>query len=522
MEPLVIDEHSWSGDGSLTLRGSFPERPSEALEAVLLRSGSTQAHHVPVTREGERFSVTIAAAALPVFGRPEALRDGKWELRMRFTNPGADGGQDLITPRLADPRDPQHQFGRKLYRLATTASDAPVITVQAALGFTESGRVQRKLVREYYYPLLLKRRALRDAVVFISFGGRQATDNPLGIAAELRRRGDAREHIWAVSDWSVPVPDGARAVLRSTEAYWEALARSAYLVSNDDMPTGYQKRAGQVYLQTWHGTPLKRIGFDAGALQSVNGAKYLDHLAGDIAKWDMLLSPNPFSTPILRQAFRFDGEILESGYPRNDVLATSDGAALAAAVRERIGLPAGKRAILYAPTWRDDQFYGAGRYRFDLRLDLERAWQQLGDDYVILVRGHHQMADDVPAGSRSGFVLNVTGYPDVSELFLVSDALITDYSSMMCDFAVTGKPILIYAYDLAYYRDNLRGFYLDFEAEVPGPVLATSDEVIAALGDLDSVAAASRRRYEAFAAKFCPLDDGKAGARVCDRLFGAV
>ena len=513
-----IHEHSWSGDGTLTLRGSFADRPAESLEAVLLRSGSTQRHPVPVEREGDRFSITIAVAALPVFGRPEPMGDGQWELRMRFPT----GDEDLLSPSLAEVRDPEHRFGPKLYRLTTSSDRAPAISVRAALELIEAGRVQRKILREYYYPLLLKRRALRDAVVFISFGGRQATDNPLGIAAELRRRGDTREHIWAVTDWSVPVPDGARAVLRSTEAYWEALARSAYLVSNDDMPTGYQKRAGQIYLQTWHGTPLKRIGFDAGTLQSVNGARYLDHLAADIAKWDMLLSPNPVSTPILRRAFRFDGEILESGYPRNDVLATNDGAALADTVRERIGLPAGKRAVLYAPTWRDDQFYGAGRYRFDMRLDLERAWHQLGDDYVILIRGHHQMADDVPAGIRPGFVLNVTGYPDVSELFLVSDALITDYSSMMCDFAVTGKPILIYAYDLADYRDNLRGFYLDFEAEVPGPVLTTSDEVIAAVGDLDSVAAASRARYEAFAAKFCPLDDGKAGARVCDRLFGEV
>jgi len=517
----VIDEHAWSGDGSLTLRGLFAERPSEPLEAVLLRGGSTEEHRVPVRREGERFSLTVAAAALPVFGRPQPLKDGRWELRMRFADRPAASEQDVVTPSLADPRDPQHRFGSKLYRLVTSGDDAPVIAVQAALGFTESGRVQRKLVREYYYPLMLRRKALRDAVVFISFGGRQATDNPLGIAAELRRRGDTREHIWAVSDWSVPVPDGARAVLRSSEAYWEALARSAYLVSNDDMPTGYQKRAGQTYLQTWHGTPLKRIGFDAGALQSVNGARYLDHLAGDIAMWDILLSPNPFSTPILRQAFRYDGEILESGYPRNDVLAASDAGALAATVREQIGLPAGKRAVMYAPTWRDNQFYGAGRYRFDMRLDLERAWQELGDDYVILIRGHHQMADDAPAG-RPGFALNVTGYPNVSELFLVSDVLITDYSSMICDFAVTGKPILIYAYDLADYRDNLRGFYLDFEGEVPGPVLTTSDEVIVALGDLDSVAAASRARYDRFAAKFCPLDDGKAGARVCDRLFGGV
>jgi len=174
---------------------------------------------------------------------------------------------------------------------------------------------------------------------------------------------------------------------------------------------------------------------------------------------------------------------------------------------------------MYAPTWRENQYYASGRYRFDLRLDLERAWQQLGDDYVILIRGHHHMADDVPVG-RPGFVVNVTGYPDVAELFLVSDALITDYSSMMCDFAGTGKPMLFYTYDLDDYRDNLRGFYLDFEAEVPGPLLASSAEVVAALADLDSVAARYQAKYAAFAAKFAPLDDGKAGARVCDRVFG--
>ena len=129
------------------------------------------------------------------------------------------------------------------------------------------------------------------------------------------------------------------------------------------------------------------------------------------------------------------------------------------------------------------------------------------------------MADDVPAG-RPGFVINVTAYPDLAELFLVTDALITDYSSMMCDFAATGKPMLFYTYDLEDYRDNLRGFYLDFEAEVPGPLLATSDEVIAAMADLDAVRTRYRPKYEAFAATFSPLDDGKAGARACDRIFG--
>jgi CDP-glycerol glycerophosphotransferase len=293
------------------------------------------------------------------------------------------------------------------------------------------------------------------------------------------------------------------------------------VISNDDMQAWYSPRDGQVYVQTWHGTPLKRIGFDVARPQFISGTRYLDHLAQDVAKWDLLLSPNPFSTPIMRRAFRYDGEICESGYPRNDILCGADAEQVAERVRARLGIPAGKRVVMYAPTWRDNQYYASGRYRFDFRLDLEQAWRRLGDDYVILLRGHHHMADDVPAGSRPGFALNVTAYPDISELFLVTDAVITDYSSVMFDFAPTGRPLLFFAYDLEQYRDDLRGFYFDLEAEAPGPLLATSGEVIEALADLDAVASSHQDAYQAFARKFCPLDDGKAAARACDRIFGS-
>jgi CDP-glycerol glycerophosphotransferase len=240
-----------------------------------------------------------------------------------------------------------------------------------------------------------------------------------------------------------------------------------------------------------------------------------------VAQWDLLLSPNPFSTPIMRRAFRYEGEIGEYGYPRNDLLGRGT-AETAARVRDRLGLPAGKRVVLYAPTWRDNQVYANGRrYRFDMRLDLERAWRELGEDHVFLIRGHHHNADDVPAGMRDGFALNVTAYPDITELYLVSDVLVTDYSSAMFDYAVTGRPILFFTYDLAEYRDSLRGFYFDFEAEAPGPLLADSAGVIEAVRDVDAVAAEHRDAYQRFTARFCPLDDGKAGARVCDRVFAS-
>jgi CDP-glycerol glycerophosphotransferase len=517
----VVDEHEWSEDGTLTLRGSYGDLPGQGLEAMLYRQRTSEVQVLPVQRDGDRFSVSIPATGMPVFGTRQPLRDGVWTLRMRAAGEHA---ADPLVPiydhsRLAEVKDAKLQFGRKTFVFSTTEYDRPVIVVTPVLGLAEQGRIQRKVLRDMYYPLQ-QRRQLRDSVVFISFKGKSCNDNPLGISQELRRRGDDREHVWVVNDWSVPVPDGTKAVLVGTEAYWDALARSKYIVSNDDMPARFEKRPGQMYVQTWHGTLLKKIGFDVERLQSVSGAKYNEHLARDVAKWDLAISPNPFSTPHMRRAFRYDGEILESGYPRNDVLCSGQSRELAEVVRARLGLPEGKTVVMYAPTWRDNQFYAAGRYRFDFRLDLQDAYRKLGDDYVVLVRGHHHMADDTPDDIRPGFAINVTAYQDISELFLVTDALITDYSSMMCDFAATGKPMAFYTYDLADYRDNLRGFNLDFEAEVPGPLLETSAEVIAAISDLPELTERHRARYEAFVAKFCPLDDGKAGARACDRIFG--
>ncbi len=521
----VADTYAWRDDGCLELGGRLLGREGEQLEAVLCRQGSGERHTFPVHRDGERFTIEIHVGRVPVFGWELPLRDGIWDILVQPAGArGGEGGADTVGLKydhaaLASVREEQVDVGPKQYRFLVADYDNPVITAEARLHLAERGRYAQRLLRKAYYPVRL-RAPLRDAVVFISWKGKQCTDNPRGIADELRRRGDDREHIWVVADPSTPLPDGASVVLSNSQAYFDALARSRYVIANDDMPPHYRKRDGQIYLQTWHGTPLKRIGFDVPRPQFASGATYLDHLAEDVAKWDLLLSPNPFSTPIMQRAFRFDGEICEYGYPRNDLLSRSDSADVAATVRRRLGLPPGKRAVLYAPTWRDNQFYGSGRYRFDMRLDLERAWQALGDDYVILLRGHHQMAEDVPDAAYPGFVINVTRYPDISELCLVSDVLLTDYSSVMFDYASSGRPMLFFTYDLDDYRDNLRGFYFDFEREAPGPLLSTSDDVIAAIKDLDAVSTDYTTAYQEFAAKFCPLDDGKAGSRVCDRLFG--
>ena len=222
------------------------------------------------------------------------------------------------------------------------------------------------------------------------------------------------------------------------------------------MQLPFRKRDGQFYLQTWHGTPLKRISFDMTNPPFITGTAYFDHLARDVAQWDLLLSPNPFSTPMLRAGVPLRRGDREPGYPRNDLLLRADapeagraGAGPARAARREAGGALTRRPGATTRCTRTAAGTGS-----------TCAWtwsgpgSALGEDHVLLIRGHHHMADDVPAGMRDGFALNVTAYPDIADLYLAADVLVTDYSSAMFDYAVTGRPIVFFAYDLAEYRDE--------------------------------------------------------------------
>jgi CDP-glycerol glycerophosphotransferase len=210
--------------------------------------------------------------------------------------------------------------------------------------------------------------------------------------------------------------------------------------------------------------------------------------------------------------------MLETGYPRVDVLAGAGLEERSRRLRRRLAIPDDMRTVLYAPTYRDQVVDRRGRFRLDLRLDLERLRAAVGEDSVILFRKHHYVIDAAPQ-TADGFVRDVSSYPDGTELLLAADVLLTDYSSMMVDYANTGRPMLFFTYDLDAYADEIRGFYLDFMATVPGPLLRTTDEVADALADLDAVRAAHADRYRAFRDTFCELDDGRAAERVVDRLL---
>jgi CDP-glycerol glycerophosphotransferase len=175
--------------------------------------------------------------------------------------------------------------------------------------------------------------------------------------------------------------------------------------------------------------------------------------------------------------------------------------------------------VLYAPTWRDEGNTGGGAYQFDLRLDVEHMREKLGDDHVVLLRLHH-LINRHHVVLEDGFLKDVSSYPDVNDLCLAADVLVTDYSSLMFDYAGTGRPVLVYGYDYEQYRDHTRGLSFDLEEHGPGPILADTDAVIDALADLEGYQESTKAKYEAFQELFCPHEDGRASARVADLIQG--
>ena len=247
--------------------------------------------------------------------------------------------------------------------------------------------------------------------------------------------------------------------------------------------------------------------------------KYKEHFYKQSRRWDYLISPNHYSSVIFRRAFKFDKEMLEFGYPRNDILYTKNNKDDILSLKQKMKLPVDKKVVLYAPTWRDDEYYGAGKYKFNLKFDLQRLKDALGDEYVIAIRMHYFIADQIETEGFEDFVYNFSKYDDIAELYLVADILITDYSSVFFDYANLKRPILFYTYDLEKYRDTLRGFYIDMENGLPGPLLKTTDEIVDAIQNIDQVEDQYKVKYDEFYEQFCDWDDGNASEKVVERVF---
>ncbi|MFG1671952.1 CDP-glycerol glycerophosphotransferase family protein [Streptomyces sp. Y7] len=301
------------------------------------------------------------------------------------------------------------------------------------------------------------------------------------------------------------IPTGTRPVRPGTAAYWTALARSKYLVHNASFDRGLLKRPGQVLVRTQQGTPLKHMGLDLRERPAATGERDVEALLDDVDTWDYVLSGNRHSTLVWERVYPGEYTTLEYGGPRNDVFQQATSADVTR-IRDRLGIPEGAVVILYAPTYRDY------RRTQTVALDLHRVARRLGPRYVILARAHHRHGGPL-VENPSGRVLDVSGHPSVESLCLASDALVTDYSSIMFDYANLDRPIVIHADDREAY-EAARGTYFDLRSFPPGALSRGEDELIDIFATGHWRGSRSAQLRAAFRERFCPYDDGRAAERV--------
>ena len=377
-----------------------------------------------------------------------------------------------------------------------------------------------RMFKIIYSQFLIKIPIKENVILFETFFGKSYSDSPKYIYEYLQKNyPDKFKCVFSVKSKKTEIPYGCKKVRRFFPAYFYYAAVSKFFVFNVRQPIWMKKREGQVFLETWHGTPLKKLFFDIEEVMSANPLNKLQ-IYEKSRDWDYLISPNRFSTDVFESCFMFDRDkIIETGYPRNDPMHSDHIEEDMEKIKEKLNLPKDKKIILYAPTWRDDEFYGSGKYKFTLKLDLQKMQEELSDDYIVILRTHYYIADILDISEFEGFAYNFSKYPDIVDLYLVSDILITDYSSVFFDYAGLKRPMLFFTYDIAKYRDTLRGFYFDIEKEVPGPLLFTTDEIIDSIKNIDDVTVAYKEKYEQFYEKFCSLENGTSAKKVTDIVF---
>ena len=350
---------------------------------------------------------------------------------------------------------------------------------------------------------------LSNSILFESFQGKVIGDNPYAIFQEVLSRNPSFELLFTTGS-KTKAPEGAEGVRHGSIAWLKALASSKVLINNTNFPGYFRKRPGQVYIQTWHGTPLKRLGRDI--VDVVPTGSYLRMMDREASYWDFLVSPSAYCTEIFPSTFGYKGTILETGYPRNDILINQ--ASKRDLIRRSLGIADNQQVVLYAPTWRDSKRTATGNWK-----PVNFLPESLGDNVTVLFRGHTNTHLAHSAQVAPG-TIDVTNYKNVAELYLAADVLVTDYSSSMFDFSVTGKPMIFLAPDFDEYVAS-RGFYFDFEQLAPGPILRDSSFLRKSLESIDSQRAEYAQRYLAWHMKFNKLEDGLASKRVVDATLTA-
>ena len=381
--------------------------------------------------------------------------------------------------------------------------------------------VSRAQLKKFLYRrVFAKQKMFNNTVLLESFFGKSYSDSPKYIFEYLNKNFPGKyKYVWILNE-KKKLPFPAKQIKRFSFRYFYYLARCKYIVFNSRQPVYFIKREGNVFLETWHGTPLKKLVFDMEEVTTASPL-YKEQFYIQTRSWDYLVAPNEFSAEIFGHAFMYDGPLLRTGYPRNDILYCEDKEEIATKIKDKLHIPQDKKVALYAPTWRDDEFYGSGKYKFTLKLELDKMKERLGKEWVVLLRTHYFVADFLDVTKYGDFAFNVSKYDDIAELYLISDVLITDYSSVFFDYANLRRPMLFYTYDLEKYRDVLRGFYINMQEEIPGPLLFTTEEVMKAMENLPAIEQKYQEKYRLFCDKFCDFEDGHATENIVNTVFNS-
>ena len=363
----------------------------------------------------------------------------------------------------------------------------------------------------------------KNIIIFESFHGKQFSCSPRAIYEYMNENKMNYKMYWSVDRKYAPQfhQFDIRMVQRFTLKWLFLMPRAKYWITNSRLPGWLPKPKRTIYVQTWHGTPLKKLAADMDEVHmpATNAEKYINNFLKEANKWDYLISPNAYSTQIFRRAFGYTKRIIESGYPRNDFLIHNNNKEAIEKIKQKLFLPLNKKIILYAPTWRDHHYYAKGKYKFEIQIDFNQLKKELADDYIVLLRLHYLIAEELDLSAYKNFVFDFSRHEDIRELYLISDILVTDYSSVFFDYANLKRPMIFFVYDIDEYRDKLRGFYFDFEQNAPGPLVKTTDDLITEIKNLERNNLAYTDEKKAFFEKFCSLEDGSACERVVNEIF---
>jgi len=398
------------------------------------------------------------------------------------------------------------------------------IVFRKLLRFTK--RTKEKLGYQKYYR---KYKVDNKTVFFETFNGRNYGCSPKAIYEKMITMNEFKDYkfVWSFNNPSKhEVKKDKRLIIvkHNSKDYFKYLSISKYWIVNSIVEERVKKKKEQIYVQCWHGTPLKRLRYDievdGAILNTISEIRRRNDI--DAARFDYFLSPSKFCTKVFTSAFNLKALgksdiLIEEGYPRNDSLfhfTEKDVTKL----KKKFGIKGNKKVILYAPTFRDNQHTSGVGYTYELGIDFDSLKEKFGKDYVILFRAHYFIAKSIDLSKYDGFVIDASDFDDVNELYMVSDIIMTDYSSVFFDFANLKRPMLFYMYDLDLYKGKLRDFYIDLK-ELPGPITETQEDLEKSLENISNYEKEYKEKYKKFNEKYNYLDDGDASYRVIKKIF---